>query len=145
MPSDRTFKAMNALHRGLLKVSRGRVGGRAKKMPVLELVTTGRRTGERRSVMLTSPYQEGSTLVVVASRGGDDQHPAWYLNVLAHGDVDVVMEGRSRPMHAHAATAEERARLWPIVTERQPHYAGYQRKTAREIPLVVLAPEHAPG
>jgi deazaflavin-dependent oxidoreductase (nitroreductase family) len=140
MPSDRTFKTVNAIHRGVLKLSRGRVGGRAKKMPVLELVTTGRKSGERRSVMLTSPYQEDSTLVVVASRGGDDQHPAWYLNVLAEPEVDVVMEGRSRPMHAHAATAEERARLWPLVTERQPHYAGYQRKTDREIPLVLLDP-----
>ena len=140
MPSDRVLKAVNAVHRGILKASRGRVGGRAKNMPVIELVTTGRKSGARRSVMLTSPLQEGSTTVVVASRGGDDQHPAWYLNILADPEVDVVMEGRSRPMLAHAATPAERARLWPLVTARQPHYAGYQRKTDREIPLVLLAP-----
>jgi deazaflavin-dependent oxidoreductase (nitroreductase family) len=140
MPSDLAMKAMNAVHRGVLTISRGRVGWRAKQMPVIELVTTGRKTGERRAVLLTSPYQEGSTLVVVASRGGDDRHPAWYLNVLADPDVDVVMQGRSNPMRAHAATAEERARLWPLVTAAHPHYAGYQRKTEREIPLVLLDP-----
>jgi deazaflavin-dependent oxidoreductase (nitroreductase family) len=134
------MKGLNAVHRGVLKLSRGRLGWRAKNMPVIELVTTGRKTGERRAVLLTSPYQEGSTLVVVASRGGDDHHPAWYLNVLAHPEVDVVMEGRSRPMHAHAATHDERERLWPLVTAQHPHYAGYQRKTDREIPLVLLAP-----
>jgi deazaflavin-dependent oxidoreductase (nitroreductase family) len=140
MPSDRAMKGLNAFHRGVLKLSRGRLGWRAKNMPVIELVTTGRKTGERRAVLLTSPYQEGSTFVVVASRGGDDRHPAWYLNILARPEVEVVMDGRSQPMHAHAATADERARLWPLVTARHPHYAGYQRKTDREIPLVLLAP-----
>lgn len=109
-------------------------------MPVLELVTTGRKSGERRAVLLTSPYREGDTIVVVASRGGDHHHPAWYLNVVADPNVDVVMQGRSRPMHAHVATPDERARLWPLVTTAFPHYAGYQRKTEREIPLVLLTP-----
>ncbi len=145
MPSDLVMKSMNAIHRGVLKLSGGRVGWRAKNMPVIELVTTGRKTGARRAVMLTSPYQEDSTIVVVASRGGDDRHPAWYLNILADPAVDVVMEGRSRPMHAHAATAGERARLWPLVTEQHPHYAGYQRKTDREIPLVLLDPPSVSG
>jgi deazaflavin-dependent oxidoreductase (nitroreductase family) len=131
---------MNALHRGVLKVSGGRVGWRAKNMPVLELTTTGRKSGERRAVLLTSPHQEGETIVVVASRGGEDHHPAWYLNVVADPNVDVVMQGRSRPMYAHPATPEERARLWPLVTGAFPHYAGYQRKTDREIPLVLLDP-----
>ena len=134
------MKSMNAFHRGVLKLSGGRFGWRAKNMPVLELVTTGRKTGERRAVLLTSPHQEGDTIVVVASRGGDDHHPAWYLNVLADPSVDVVMQGRSRPMRAHARDTQERARLWPVVTDSFPHYAGYQRKTDREIPLVLLDP-----
>jgi deazaflavin-dependent oxidoreductase (nitroreductase family) len=134
------MKSMNAVHRGVLKLTGGRVGWRAKNMPVLELVTTGRKSGERRAVMLTSPLQEGDTIVVVASRGGDDQNPAWFLNVVADPNVDVVMQGRSRPMLAHAATTEERARLWPLVTGSFPHYGGYQGKTNREIPLVLLDP-----
>lgn len=140
MPSDRVLKAVNVLHRGLIRATGGRVGGRAKHMPVLELVTTGRKTGARRSVLLTSPLQEGDTFVVVASRGGDDHHPAWYLNVVADPNVDVVLGGRTHPMRASVPTADERARLWAAVTALQPHYAGYQRRTEREIPLVLLAP-----
>jgi len=140
VPSDFAMKTMNAVHRAVLEISGGRLGWRAKNMPVLELVTTGRKSGERRSVMLTSPLQEGDTIVVVASKGGDALHPAWYLNVVADPNVDVVMRGLSRPMRAHPATPDERARLWPAVTELFPHYAGYQRKTDREIPLVLLTP-----
>ena len=140
MPSDRALKAVNAVHRALLRATRGRIGGRAKNMPVLELVTTGRKSGARRSVLLTSPLQEGNTFVVVASRGGDDHHPSWYLNVVAEPSVEVVIGGRSRPMRASVPTGDERARLWTAVTTRHPHYAGYQRRTEREIPIVVLTP-----
>jgi deazaflavin-dependent oxidoreductase (nitroreductase family) len=91
--------------------------------------------------MLTSPYQEGSTIVVVASRGGDDQHPAWFLNLRDDPDVEVTMKGEpKRRMVARVANAEERARLWPLVTADHKNYAGYQTKTEREIPLVLLEP-----
>jgi deazaflavin-dependent oxidoreductase (nitroreductase family) len=91
--------------------------------------------------MLTSPYQEGSTIVVVASRGGDDHHPAWYLNLRDKPEVTVSMGGKpAQPMRAEIAGTEERARLWPLVTADHRNYAGYQRKTTREIPLVLLHP-----
>lgn len=110
-------------------------------MPVLELTTTGRKTGRRRSVMLTSPIQDGSALVVVASRGGDDTHPAWFLNVRDDPDVEVSLQGKPKePMTARVATPEERARLWPLVSADYPIYAEYQTKTTREIPLVLLEP-----
>jgi len=110
-------------------------------MPVLELTTTGRKSGQKRSVMLTSPIQEGDTIVVVASRGGDDVHPAWFLNLQADPDVDVSFKGApAEPMTAHVATAEERDRLWPQVTADYKNYADYQKKTDREIPLVLLTP-----
>ena len=110
-------------------------------MPVLELTTTGRKSGEPRSVMLTSPVQEGDTIVVVASRGGDDHHPAWFLNLRDQPRVEVAFKGGARvPYTARAATADERARLWPQVTATYKGYAGYQSKTDREIPLVLLDP-----
>jgi len=141
MPSNVALKAMNLLHQSVLKVSGGRAGWEAAGMPVLELTTTGRKTGQPRSVMLTSPWQEGTTLVVVASRGGDDVHPAWFLNLLDNPKVEVTMKGRpNQPMHARVATAEERARLWPLLTAAHKHYAGYQTKTKREIPLVLIEP-----
>src|SRR2546428_7420467 len=117
MPSDLTLKTMNGIHRALLKISGGRIGWEASKMPVLELTTTGRKSGQPRSVMLTSPVQEGDTWVVVASRGGDDQHPAWFLNLRDHPDVEVSLQGKPKQrMHARIASPDERARLWPQVT-----------------------------
>src|ERR1700726_87371 len=104
MPSDLAFKAMNSVHRGLLKVSGGRLGWEASSMPVLELTTTGRKSGLPRTVMITSPYQEGTTIVIVASRGGDDEHPAWFLNLRDNPDVEVTMKGQpKRRMRAHVA------------------------------------------
>lgn len=141
MPNDLVLKTMNTLHRGLLKVSGGRFGWEAGKMPVLELTTTGRKSGEPRTVMLTSPHQDGDTIVIVASKGGEPTHPAWYLNLQADPEVEVVWKGEpKKKMTARTATAAERADLWPIVTERYSNYAGYQKKTTREIPLVLLAP-----
>ena len=141
MPHDLVLKSMNTLHRGVLKLSGGKLGWTAANMPVLELTTTGRRSGQPRSVMLTSPLQEGDTIIVVASRGGDDQHPAWFLNLRDKPEVEVAYKGDGRrPMIARIATAEERARLWPLVTDKYKNYAGYQTKTDREIPLVLLTP-----
>jgi deazaflavin-dependent oxidoreductase (nitroreductase family) len=140
MPSDLALKAMNSFHRGLMKLTGGRVGWQAGSMPVVELTTTGRKSGQPRTVLLTSPVQEGSTYVVVASRGGDDQHPAWFLNLRDNPDVEVTTRGETRRMHARAADAAERARLWPLVTAEHKNYAGYQKKTDREIPLVLLQP-----
>jgi deazaflavin-dependent oxidoreductase (nitroreductase family) len=140
MPSDVGFKAMNALHHILLAVSGGRLGWTAQDMPVLELTTTGRKSGQPRSVMLTSPLQQGSTLVVVASRGGDDQPPAWYLNLQDNADVQVRLQGGSaQPRRAHIATAAEREVLWPLVIADHGNYAGYQKRTTRVIPLVLLS------
>ncbi|HEX6476414.1 MAG TPA: nitroreductase/quinone reductase family protein [Acidimicrobiales bacterium] len=141
MPSDFGLKAMNRVHRIVLGATGGRLGWSASGMPVLELTTTGRRSGQPRATMLTSPYQEGSTIVIVASRGGDDHHPAWFLNLQEKPEVTVSVGGKpAQPMRAEIAGPEERARLWPLVTADHRNYAGYQRKTTREIPLVLLHP-----
>jgi deazaflavin-dependent oxidoreductase (nitroreductase family) len=110
-------------------------------MPVLELTTTGRTSGQPRSVMLTSPIREGADLVVVASRGGDDNPPAWLLNLRANPIVEVGFQGKpSQRMSARVATAAERDRLWPLIVADHKNYAGYQAKTTREIALVLLHP-----
>lgn len=141
MPADIVLKAMNAAHRLLLKVSGGRIGHDAMGMPVLELTTVGRRSGESRSVLLTAPLTDDGRLVVVASRGGDDRHPAWFLNLRDEPNVQVSVRGGPRtPMVARIASAEDRARMWPQIAGRYRNYAGYQKRTDREIPLVVLDP-----
>jgi deazaflavin-dependent oxidoreductase (nitroreductase family) len=141
MPSDFALKSMNAIHRGLLAVTFGKVGWKAGGMPVLELTTTGRKSGQERSCMLTSPLQVGDTYVIVASRGGDDHHPAWYLNLESNPEVQIALGGKAKqPRRARIATADERAEMWPQITALYRNYAGYQSKTTREIPLVLLEP-----
>ena len=146
MPTDLTLKTMNTIHRAVLKLSAGKIGWRAGGMPVLELTTTGRKSGEPRAVMLTSPIQENDAIVIVASRGGDDHHPAWYLNLRDDPDVEVAFAGKPKqPMRARVATPEERGSLWPRVTAAYTGYRNYQTKTDREIPLVLLEPPGGAG
>jgi deazaflavin-dependent oxidoreductase (nitroreductase family) len=141
VPSDFQLKLMNTVHRGLLKISAGRAGWQVKQMPVLELTTIGRRTGKPRSVMLTSPMQRGSAFVVVASRGGDTQPPAWLLNLQANPEVVVARHGEvGQAMRARVATVQERELWWPVITSQHTMYAGYQALTSRQIALVLLEP-----
>jgi len=141
MPSDIALKFMNVTHRALLKVSFGKLGWSFSGMPALELITIGRNSGQPRAVMLTSPLQEHATIVVVASRGGDDQPPAWLLNLQANPAVEVSLQGApKRSMLARVATPDERARMWPQITSKYKNYGGYQEKTEREIALVLLEP-----
>ena len=108
-------------------------------MPVLELITIGRKSGKQRAVMLTSPLQINNEIVIVASRGGDDQHPAWFVNL--RDNPKVLVRYMGEPIvtkHARIANSTERETLWPQITAKYKGYAGYQQKTAREIPLVLL-------
>jgi len=141
MPTDFQLKTMNAVHRLALKLTGGRLGQNVAGMPSLELTTIGRKSGEPRSVMLTAPIIDGDTIVVVASRGGDPTHPAWFLNLRDNPAVEVSLrQAPRRPMKASVANAEERAELWPRVVAAYRGYGSYQRKTTREIPLVLLTP-----
>ena len=141
MPSDLQLKTMNIVHRLILTASFGKIGWGAMGMPVVELTTIGRKSGQPRTTMLTSPWQEGGKYVIVASRGGDDRNPAWFLNLRDNPEVEARIGGGSRQkMHARVADADERARLWPKLTAEHSNYAGYQASTEREIPVVLLEP-----
>ncbi|SNQ46544.1 Deazaflavin-dependent oxidoreductase, nitroreductase family [Frankia canadensis] len=141
MASDHAFKALNTMHRLLVRISGGRLGWRAGGMQVLEVSTTGRRSGRPHTLKLTTPLREGSTIVLVASRGGDDRNPDWYHNVCANPDVAVRTRGGPwQAMRARPATATERDELWPRVVADNRWYRNYQTKTTRVIPLVLLEP-----
>jgi deazaflavin-dependent oxidoreductase (nitroreductase family) len=141
LPRDLTLKAMNAAHRAWIALTRGHGGWDVGRMPVLELTTTGRRTGRPHSVLLTSPVQVGETFVVVASRGGDDSPPAWLLNLRAEPRVRVRLHGGPpRQARARVAIPDERQALWPRVTSAYRGYARYQARTNREIALVLIEP-----
>jgi deazaflavin-dependent oxidoreductase (nitroreductase family) len=135
------LKGMNTVHRAVLKVTGGRFGWDVANMPVVELTTTGRKSGRPHTVLLTSPVRDGDAVVVVASRGGADHHPAWFLNLRANPDVEAKVGNESRrKMLARVAEPDERARLWPQVVAKYKGYGDYQAKTQREIPLVLLEP-----
>lgn len=139
MPSNRSLRIMNALNRLGQRVTGGRFGWEFSGMPVLELTTMGRKSGQKRSTLLTSPLRIGDSYVVIASRGGDDIHPAWFLNLRDDPRVEVSIQGGATETRlARIADGEERARLWSTVATDHPNYAGYQRRTEREIPLVLL-------
>jgi deazaflavin-dependent oxidoreductase (nitroreductase family) len=141
MPSDAMLKTMNTLHRVLLKVSFGKIGWKMGPMPVLELTTTGRKSGQRRTVMLTSPIQQGDDLIIVASKGGEDTHPAWFLNLRDDPAVQVSLGGKpAKPYTATVLPDAERDELYPKVEQAYKGYAGYQTKTDRKIPLIRLRP-----
>jgi deazaflavin-dependent oxidoreductase (nitroreductase family) len=137
---DTGFKALNLVHRSVVRLSGGRIGASAYGMRVVELHTTGRRSGRARSTMLTAPVVDGDRVVLVASKGGDDRDPDWYRNVVAHPQIELTIEGRRRPMSARVASAEEKAELWPRVVASYKAYDGYRRRAEREIPLVICEP-----
>ena len=139
-PKDTVARLVNTFHRTVFNTTKGRLLGKLGGMPVVMLTTTGRKSGEPRTTMLTSPVRLGDSVVLVASYGGDDRHPTWFLNLREEPQVEVVMDGQRRKMTARVATAEEKAELWPRVTAAYGGYAGYQKKTDRDIPLVILEP-----
>jgi deazaflavin-dependent oxidoreductase (nitroreductase family) len=129
-----------APNRIVFRATGGRVGGRFGRAPILLLHHLGRKSGEHRvAPLLYMP--DGDRYVIVASKGGVDRNPAWFHNITANPDTEVEVPRRGRvPVRARTATDEERAQLWPRLLEIYPTYAGYQRRTSRVIPLVILEP-----
>jgi len=113
------------------------LGGGKGMVPTLLLTTTGRKSGRE----LTLPLifgRSGDDYVVVASKGGAPEHPAWYLNLAANPKVKLQVKADKFAALAHTADAKERAALWPKMVEIYGPYADYQKKTDRQIPIVVL-------
>ncbi len=138
MPSNFMLKTANQLHRSLLTITGGKLGWTTAGMPVIELVTIGRKSGQERTAMLTIPWQDDETLAIVASAGGNEHHPAWFLNLSENPSVTVRTKQGERQMTARVLKGEERSRLWSEITGRYKNYAAYQAKTDREIPIVLL-------
>jgi proline iminopeptidase len=105
----------------------------------LLLTTKGRNTGEPTTSALIYE-QDGDGYVIVASKGGAPEHPGWYKNILANPDVEVQVGTKKLKARARTASGAERAKLWEEAVKFWPPYADYQKKTEREIPVVVLDP-----
>ncbi len=103
----------------------------------LLLTTTGRKSGKSYTTPLIY-RKHGDAYVIVASKAGDDRHPEWYLNLEANPRVNIQVLGDKFEADARTATPQERGELWPFMAEVWPDYDEYQKKTDREIPIVVL-------
>jgi deazaflavin-dependent oxidoreductase (nitroreductase family) len=142
-PDSRFWKVWEAFTRvnvGLFRLTGGRVGGRMGKAPILLLHHVGARSGTPRvSPLIYLP--DGGDIIIVASKGGVDRHPAWLHNLRAHPDtvVELPREGR-RAVRAREASAEEREALWPRLDAIYPPYRSYRSYTERVIPIAVLEP-----
>ncbi|HLZ55835.1 MAG TPA: nitroreductase family deazaflavin-dependent oxidoreductase [Ktedonosporobacter sp.] len=121
----------------LYRLSGGAIGGRMGKAPLLLLTTTGRKSGKR----YTTPVLylvDGDRWVVVGSYAGAPMHPGWWLNLKANPRAEIEVGRQKVQVTAAQASAEERTRLWPLLTEMYPRYNDYQKKTSREMPVGIL-------
>jgi F420H(2)-dependent quinone reductase len=127
-------------HVALYRLTGGIVGRRIPAIPPMLLLDhVGAKSGTKRTTPLAY-LEDGDDHVIVASKGGWPKHPAWFHNLKAHPDTTIQVGPRKIPVTARVATPEERKRLWPRVVDLYSGFAGYQEKTDRLIPLVILEP-----
>jgi deazaflavin-dependent oxidoreductase (nitroreductase family) len=140
---DRSWPLLSRLMQGhavLYRATGGAIGHHLPGVPpVLLLDHVGAKSASERTTPLLYAV-DGENLVVVASKGGYPKNPAWFYNLMANPDTSVQVGRERRDVHARTADAVERKRLWPLVVSVYGNYESYQRRTEREIPLVVLEP-----
>lgn len=139
---DTQLRTMNLVHRTVLTFSGGKFGAMLGNMPVYKVTTTGRVSGQPRTVMLTVPVRRDDIYVLVASKGGDDRNPDWYQNMVANPEFTVEPVDGSGPITliARTASVEEKAELWPQIVTAYRGYDEYQSSTDRDIPVVMAEP-----
>jgi F420H(2)-dependent quinone reductase len=131
------WKPIGKIHTWFYRASGGRLGHTAGGIRNLLLNTTGRRSGTARTVALAY-LADGDDWVLVASNGGSDHPPAWWLNLKAEPRATIQVGSETIEVVASDAEGDERARLWGLLTRYNPPYAAYEQMTSRRIPVVVL-------
>ncbi len=127
-----------AEHVRVYRETQGERGYHWRGTTILLLTTTGRSSGEERTTPLIH-RADGDRWVIVASKGGAPDHPGWYKNLQADPNATIEVRGETIPVRASDAQGPERERLWTLMNEVWPAYDGYQKKTDRQIPVVVLS------
>ena len=131
------FRLFGDEHVRQYEATSGKVGHDWNDTSVLILHTRGRKSGETRKNPLIYG-RDGDDYLIVASKGGAAEDPGWYKNLAANPEVTIQVWDQIIPVTARTASREEKQRLWPIMVEEWPAYDGYQQKTERDIPLVIL-------
>ncbi len=138
------MKTVTRLHVWLYRTTSGAIGAKMRNVEMLLLTTTGRKSGQARTVPLLfvpdGAEEHGGALVVVGSKAGAPKHPAWYLNLTANPEVTIQHRKDVKKMTAETVNEEDKARLWPLLVTQWPDYANYQKKTDRPIPVIRLTP-----
>jgi len=138
-PNPVLLRFMSATHSFWYQVSGGLIGRSIFGAPILLLTVTGRKSGRTHTTPLIY-LQDGDSFVIVGSVGGSDKHPAWFLNLRANPDAEVLVGRTKTRVRAEVANEEQRARLWPQLVKLYSNYDEYQKKTSRQIPVVILRP-----
>lgn len=134
-PSGALGRLMSGVAQRIHRLTGSKMGGR----PLLYLTTTGAKSGQRRTSVVM-PFPEGNDAwLIVASRGGSAEHPAWFHNLAANPDqVEIEFEGRRTAVTPQTLSGAERATAWERITRERPNFAGYTEKTDRELPVIRL-------
>jgi deazaflavin-dependent oxidoreductase (nitroreductase family) len=138
------IRFFSAVHRGWYRLTGGRVGAKFHGAPSVLLTTKGRKTGKERTWPLLA-VREDDAYVLTASYGGHDQHPGWYLNLVANPDVTVRDGKRTIRGRARVAGGAERDQLYQRFVDVYSTYGDYAKATEREIPVVIVEPVEPPA
>jgi deazaflavin-dependent oxidoreductase (nitroreductase family) len=133
------LRTITSIHRAFYLGSEGRIGGRLLWIRFLLLNHTGRKSGVEHHTPLLF-VQDRERFIVAASNGGDERDPQWWLNLQNRSEASVWIERRRIRVCARAAESEEAKALWPMLTKSFRFYPAYQKRTRREIPIVILEP-----
>ena len=134
----KTIRLIGRIHGWLWNIAGRKFGNLMGKAPFLMLTTQGRKTGRTRTTPVLY-LQDGADFIIVASFGGNDMHPAWYLNLEHCPEAEVTVKGERRRVLARKVSAEEKKLIWPRLVELYPQFTSYQRRTSRQIPLMRLS------
>ena len=134
------IKVMSRIQTWIYRTSKGRLGAKfLRGAPVCLVTTTGRTTGKARTVPLLYMY-DGDDIIIVASKGGMPESPAWYSNIRANPEVDIEIGAKKVRHTCVTADSERRAELWPKLVAMYKDFEDYQARTDRVIPVVVCSP-----
>ena len=134
----RVIRAFSGAHTAMYRLTKGAAGN--PNWPMLVLTVTGRKSGKTRRVPLVY-IKDNENFIVAAAYGGSDVNPAWWRNLRANPHAEVLTEDTRLPVHAAQADDQQRIDLWPRLVDMYPYFAEYQRRTTRQIPVMVLTPE----
>jgi F420H(2)-dependent quinone reductase len=134
---DLFLRGFSALHTYFYQHTHGRLGSKLAGIPMLLLITTGRKSGKRRVTPLGYFTHQG-TIFIIASNGGRAYHPDWYLNLVASPRVEIQVKDRLIEVAARLTEEDERLELWKILVQVAPIYRRYAKQTRRQIPIIAL-------